>query len=57
MVLELPMWWMAILCIVYFIRALLTKFFVTQVEAEKTRDAMTQIFNNLPNAVLMLESD
>ena len=57
MVFEICMWWMIIFCIVYFIRVVLTQFFVTQVEAEKTRDALTQILNNLPNAVLMLESN
>ena len=57
MVFELPMWWMIIFCVVYFIRAVLIHFFVNQVEAEKTRDALTQILNNLPNAVLMLESN
>jgi hypothetical protein len=41
----------------YSLRRVLTKFFVTQAGAEKTRDAVTQILDNLPDAVLMFESD
>ena len=36
---------------------MLTQFFVTQKEAEKTQNAMTQILDNLPDAVLTFESD
>ena len=40
----------------YSIRRVLTKFFVTQTGAEKTRDALTQILDNMPDAVLMFEA-
>ena len=41
----------------YFIRRDLTETFVLQKEAEKTRDALTKVLDNLPDAVLMLESE
>ena len=40
----------------YFIRRTLTEFFVTQKQAEKTQIALTQILDNMPDAVLMLET-
>ena len=33
-----------------------TVFFVKQIEAEKTSDSLDKILDNLPDAVLMLES-
>jgi hypothetical protein len=41
---------------VYFIRATLTKFFVMQTEAERTNQALTQVLDNLPDAVLMMDN-
>ena len=38
-------------------RRVLVQFFVTQTEAEKTSQTLTQILDNLPDAVLMFESD
>ena len=52
----IPMWWVLMFLSTYFTRNTLTQFFVMQMEAEKTRDALTQILDNLPDAVLMLES-
>jgi hypothetical protein len=43
--------------VAYFMRRGLTQFFVMQKEAEKTRDSLTQILANLPDAVIMLEAD
>jgi nitrogen-specific signal transduction histidine kinase len=43
--------------VAYFIRLVLTQFFVMQTGAEKTRDALTQVLDNLPDAVLMLDSE
>jgi hypothetical protein len=40
----------------YFIRATLTKFFVVQMEQEKTNVGLTQVLDNLPDAVLMMDS-
>lgn len=40
----------------YFVRFVLTSFFVRQKEAEKTRDSLTKILANLPDAVLTFES-
>ena len=57
MMFEIPMWYTVILWAVYTTRLLLIEFFIMQVEAEKTRDALTKILDNLPDAVLMLESD
>jgi hypothetical protein len=41
----------------YFTRRVLTQFFVMQMEAENTTKAYTQLLDNLPDAVLMLESN
>jgi len=41
----------------YSVRSMLTEFFVTQKGAEKTRDALTQTLDNLPDAVLMFEME
>ena len=38
-------------------RRVLTEFFVTQTQAEKTRDALTQILDNMPDGVLMLQEN
>jgi PAS domain-containing protein len=35
---------------------MLTKFFLMNTEAEKTRDALTLILDNLPDAVIMLDA-
>ena len=40
----------------YFLRYWFTTFFVKQIEAEKTSDSLDKILDNLPDAVLMLES-
>ena len=40
----------------YFMRYWFTVFFVKQIEAEKTSDSLEKILDNLPDAVLMLES-
>jgi hypothetical protein len=40
----------------YSLRRVLTTFFVMKTGAEKTRDAVTQILDNLPDAVLMFEA-
>jgi len=53
---EIMMWWFFIFGAVYFLRKVLTQFFLMHVEAEKTSNALTQILDNLPEAVLMLES-
>jgi len=52
----IPMWWTLMLTQTYFNRSVMTKFFVMQTEAESTRDALTQILDNLPDAVLTLEA-
>jgi hypothetical protein len=41
----------------YSLRSILTEFFVTKKGAEKTRDALTQTLDNLPDAVLMYEEN
>ena len=43
--------------VTYSLRSLLTEFFVVKTGAEKTRDALTQTLDNLPDAVLMFEQD
>jgi hypothetical protein len=53
---EIMMWWFFIFGAVYSLRKVLTQFFLMHVEAEKTSNALTQILDNLPEAVLMLES-
>ena len=40
----------------YFIRHVLIKFFVLQTEAEMTSETLTQILDNLPDAVMMFET-
>jgi PAS domain-containing protein len=40
----------------YSMRRMLTKFFLMNTDAEKTRDALTLILDNLPDAVLMLDA-
>jgi hypothetical protein len=54
---SVPMWWTLMFMVAYFMRRGLTQFFVMQTEAEKTRDLLTQILGNLPDAVIMLEAD
>ena len=41
----------------YFIRHVLIKFFVLQTEAEMTSETLTQILDNLPDAVMMFETE
>ena len=41
--------------VAYFVRRVLTQFFMMNMEAEKTRDALIQVLDNLPDAVLMLQ--
>jgi hypothetical protein len=41
----------------YSLRSVLTEFFVISTSAEKTRDALTQTLDNLPDAVLIFEED
>ena len=38
-------------------RRILTQFFVMQMEAEKSTKSLTQLIDNLPDAVLMLEKN
>jgi len=52
---EIPMWWAVVLFGVYFSKNVLILFFVKNLEAEKTRDSLTQILDNMPDAVLILE--
>jgi len=54
---SVPMWWTLMFMVAYFMRRSLTEFFIMQTEAEKTRDSLTQILENLPDAVIMLEAD
>jgi len=54
---EILIWWLFMVSIVYFLRKVLTQFFLMHVEAEKTSNALVRILDNLPDAVLMLESD
>jgi hypothetical protein len=54
---SVSMWWTLMFMVAYFMRRGLTEFFVMQTEAEKTRDSLTQILENLPDAVIMLEAD
>lgn len=51
----IPTWWMIMFAFSYFMRYTLTQFFVMQKEAEKTSESLTQVLENLPSAVLMLE--
>jgi Na+-transporting methylmalonyl-CoA/oxaloacetate decarboxylase gamma subunit len=41
----------------YNMRRILTEFFVIEIEAEQNRDSLEEILDNLPDAVLMLESN
>jgi hypothetical protein len=50
------MWSILCLLFAYSIRRVLTEFFVMKIEAEKTSEALTITLDNLPDAVLMLES-
>ena len=52
-----PLAWMIMFLQTYFIRYVFTWFFVMQSEAEKTNNALTQILDNLPDAVLMMEAE
>ena len=51
----IPMWWIWMFVATYYDRRTITECFVKQTEAEKTRDALTQVLDNLPDAVLMME--
>jgi len=53
---QVPVGAMMTFLLSYSIRRVMTQFFVMQMEAEKTRDSVTQILDNLPDAVIMLES-
>ena len=53
----IPMWLTLMFLQTYFVRYILTSFFVMQCEAEKTSSALTQVLENLPSAVLMLEEE
>ena len=53
---QVPVGTMMTFLLSYSIRRVMTQFFVMQMEAEKTRDSVTQILDNLPDAVIMLES-
>ena len=52
---EIPMWYAVVGFGVYFTKNILIHFYVKNVEAEKTRDSLTQILDNMPDAVLILE--
>ena len=52
-----PLFTMLMFLTSYSIRRAFIQFFVMQMEAEKTLDSVTQILDNLPDAVIMLESD
>jgi len=54
---SVPMWWAMMFMVAYFMRRGLTQFFLMQTEAEKTRDSVTQILKNLPDAVIMFDND
>jgi len=51
-----PQWWILCFLTAYTIRRVLSEFFVMKIEAEKTSEALTITLDNLPDAVLMLES-
>jgi len=55
--LVIAVWTVLMFLATYSIRSVLTEFFVTQKGAEKTRDALTQTLDNLPDAVLMFEME
>ena len=52
---HLLIWFSYMFVQAYFIRRVLIKFFLMQVEAEKNKDALTQLLDDLPDAVLVLE--
>lgn len=54
-VIYVPTWVTLMFLSSYFIRRVLTEFFVLQTQAEKTREALTLILDNMPDGVLMLE--
>lgn len=49
------MWWMLMFSASYFLRRVLTIMFLKQTEAKKTKETVTAILANLPDAVLMLD--
>ena len=51
----IPVYWILMFLSTYFIRRVLTQFFVMQSQAAKTRDALTHVLDNLPDGVLMFE--
>ena len=55
--LEVPFWMVLMFLSSYSIRRLITQLFCMQKEAEATRDSLRQILDNLPDAVIMLESE
>ena len=52
---QIPQYLILMFLVAYFIRKTLTQFFVLQIEAEQTVGSLTQILDNLPDAVLMVE--
>lgn len=52
---QLPMYIIMMVLVAYFVRKVLTQFFVLEMDAQKTTDSLSQILDNLPDAVLMLE--
>ena len=52
-IIQAPVWWVLMFISTYSTRRVLTQFFVTQTDAEKTRDVLTAILDNLPDAVLI----
>ena len=52
-IIQAPAWWVLMFISTYSTRRVLTQFFVTQTDAEKTRDVLTAILDNLPDAVLI----
>ena len=50
-------WCFSMLLQTYYLRRVLTQFFVLQTEAEKTSKTLTEILDNLPDAVLMFENE
>ena len=54
---SLPIYWMMMLVCTYFMKRILIQFFLLQSAAEKTSAALTEVLDNLPDAVLMFEKD
>ena len=54
---RVPLWTSMLFLQTYITRRALTQVFLNQCETEKTRDALMQVLDNLPDAVLMLEAD